>query len=811
MVLNYIKIALRNLYKNKLHSAINIFGLSLGLAVAVLTYLYVSNEFSYDRFHENIDRIFQAAHTRFEPDGTEEGYYVHAPIPFGPALEQEIPEIEAALRFSDQQTFVRSRQMVDEETVLMADRSFFQIFSFAFKFGTPQTSFNERYSVVLREELAQKYFGSSDPIGETLDVLLGEDYVPLTVSGVVEEFPSNSSIEFDVVVPYDLLNRYEWFRERQDSWNSWNSPTYVFLKENARIEEVETKMISFWDKYKGEDFAEQRASGEWTFDFQPIKTKFTPLKDVHHSPLKYRGIAQTSSPAYAFYLGAIALGILLIACINFMNLFISRSSNRTKEIAVRKVVGAERKNLVSQFLTEAVLVSLFAMVAAVLLVQLVLPSFSSMVGVDLGISSLGDLGTVGAVFLISLMAGVVAGIYPALLLSSFRPIQIFSHKLKFGGSNSFSKALIVFQFALTSFFLIGTLGVSKQLSFIQKKDLGFDKEQVVVIRCNYQSVDGDGVMEILKNEFRGDRAVAGISGISYSFNRGYDRVGYENSQGEERRAILYKIDYDFIDLMDMELAAGRNFDQAFSMDRRNAVIVNETLLEQYGMEQGVGERLDNFVNRGLDNPVIIGVVKDFHGTSLEEEIEPMIMHVNPAVDSINFVLAKLNPFEISAGLQKLEAEWNEVVPEVPFQYSFLDDDIDRQYGDAQLRQKVVGYSTGFAIFIAAIGLFGISSYSAERRKKEIGIRKVLGASVVSIMQLLGKKFVFLVGAANLIAWPLAYFVLRQWLGQFAYRADLGFGLFVLSGLVTLFLALSTLSYQVVRAALSDPVDSIRYE
>ena len=810
MFSNYIKIALRNLYKNKLHSAINIFGLSLGLEVAVLTYLYVSHEFSYDRFHEKSDQIFQVIHTRFEPDGTSEGYVVQAPIPFGPALEQEIPEIEHALRFSESETFVQSGQMVDEETVIMADRPFFKVFSFAFKSGSPEHSFDKRYSVVLRDEMAKKYFGETDPTGETLDVLLGEEYVPLTVSGVVEEIPSNSSFGFDFVAPYDLLSRVEWFRERHDSWRSWNSPTYVFLKENTRIEEVEKKMISFWDKYMGENFAEQRARGDWTFDFQPIKTRFTPLKDVHHSDLKLSGVAQTSDPAYAYYLGAVALGILLIACINFMNLFISRSSNRTKEIAVRKVVGAERKNLVWQFLSEAVMVSLLAMVAAVCVVQMVLPLFSSMVGVNLRLSSFGDLGTVAAVFLISLMAGLVAGIYPALLLSSLRPIHIFSHKLKFGGSNSFSKALIVFQFALTSFFLIGTLGVSKQLAFIQKKDLGFDKQQVVVIRSNYQSVDGDRVTEIFKNEFRDEREVAGLSGVSYSFNRGYDRVGYENSKGEERVAYVYRIDENFIEIMDMDLVAGRNFSREFATDKRDAVIVNEALLKQFDMERGVGERLDGFANRGLENPVIIGVLADFHFTSLADEIGPVIMHMSP-VDSINYVLAKLNSYQISSGLQKLEAKWNEVVPEVPFQYSFLDDDIDRQYGDAWLRQKVAGYSTGFAIFIAAIGLFGISSYSAERRKKEIGIRKVLGASVVSIMQLLGRKFAFLVGVANLIAWPLAYFVLRQWLGHFAYRAELGFGLFVLSGLVTLFLALSTLSYQVVKASLSNPVDSLRYE
>jgi len=270
------------------------------------------------------------------------------------------------------------------------------------------------------------------------------------------------------------------------------------------------------------------------------------------------------------------------------------------------------------------------------------------------------------------------------------------------------------------------------------------------------------------------------------------------------------IDENFIQMMNMDLEAGRNFSREFSTDKSDAVIVNEALIERFEMDSGVGERLDGFVNRGLDNPVIIGVVADFHFSSLANEIGPVIMHTSP-VDSINYILAKLNPYQISSGLEKLEAKWNEVVPEVPFQYSFLDDDIDRQYEDVQLRQKVAGYSTGFAIFIAAIGLFGISSYSAERRKKEIGIRKVLGASVVSIMRLLGRKFVFLVGAANLVAWPLAYFVLRQWLGHFAYRVDLGFGLFVLSGLVTLFIALSTLSYQVIRAALSDPVNSLRYE
>lgn len=810
MIRHYLRISLRHIFKNKLHSFITIFGLSLGLAVGILSYLYVHNELSYDNFHKNGDRVFMASHTKFEPDGSSEGYYVHAPIPFGPAMKQDIPEIEHFIRFSEQTTFVRSRKLTDEENLLMAERPFFEVFSFTFKNGTARNSLRQRNSVVLSESLAQKYFGEDDPTGKNLDVLLGEKYLPLTVMGVVEEIPANSSFKFDIVVPYDLLDRFEWFRERQNSWNSWNSPTYVLLKENARIEEVEEKMIPFWEKYKGENFSRQRASGEWTFAFQPIETKFVPLKNVHYADLRFGGAAETSNPVYVYYIGAIALGILLIACINFINLFISRSSSRTNEIAVRKVIGAEKRNLIAQFLSEAVLVSLFALLAAMLLVQLMLPTFSSMVSVDFQIDSLSDFGTIFAVLVISLLTGLIAGAYPAFLLSSFQPIQVFSHKLKFGGSNTFSKVLIVFQFTVTSFFLIGTMGISQQLSFIQNKDLGFDKEQVVIIRGNFQRVDAERVMELFKNRFENDPDIDGISGVSYSFNRGYDRVGFENSLGQERRAHVYRVDENFIGLLGIEVIKGRDFNLDISSNTENSVIVNEALVRDFEMESGVGEQLDGFVNRGLENPAIVGVVRDFHFSSLKDEIGPVIMHMN-AVDEINYVLAKLNPYRISGGLDKLQRAWNDVVPELPFQYSFLDDDLNRQYDQVQLRRNIVSYSTGLAVFIAVIGLFGLSAYSAEKRKKEIGIRKILGASVLSIMQLLGRKFVILVLIANVIAWPLSFYALQRWLENFAYRITLDFWLFFLSSCVTLFIAFVTVSYQVIKSSLSNPVESLRYE
>ncbi len=811
MFTNYLKITIRNLFKDKLHSTINILGLSIGLAIAILMFFYVSNEFSYDNFHEKKDRIYQVVHNRFAEDGTPEDSYVHAPIPFGPALESDIPEIEHAIRFSTERTFMRTAKLTAEERILMADREFFDTFSYPFKYGSQSTALESRYSCVLNIELAEKYFGDADPTGKTIEVLLGEEYVPITVTGVMEELPSNNSIEFTSVMPYDLLNRYEWFRDRQNSWNSWNSPTYILLKENASITEVEKKMIPFWEKYKGEEFAEDRASGDWKFDFQPIRTRFNNITEVRHSDLKYSGIANVSDPTYAYILGGIGLGILLLACINFMNLSVSRASNRTKEIAVRKVVGAAKRNLAYQFWGEAVFVSFIAMLIALGIVVLLLPEFNNIVESKLTIGLLDNWIILAGILLITLTAGLIAGSYPALLMSSIKPVQIFARKVKFGGSNIFTKSLIVLQFSLAIFFILGTLIVSKQLSFIQNKNLGFDKEQVIVINAEYQKVDGDRVMNIMQNSFTQDPDIAGISGISYSFNRGYDRVGWTNSEEKVREAFVYKVNHNFTQLMGLNLIKGRSFDQKFSTDSSDAVIVNQALVKEYEIsEPVVGKRLDGFKNRGLDNPVIIGVVEDFHYISLELEIDPVIMYVSP-VDQINYIYAKLSPNRITKGLAKLEDKWNEIEPEIPFQYSFLDEDLNKQYAETQIREKVINYASLFAIFIAAIGLFGMSSYSAERRRKEIGIRKVLGASVQSIIQLLGREFALLVIIANLVAWPAAYYVLNGWLENFAYRIDIGIWIFLLGGGIALMIALLTVSYQVFRASNSNPVNSIREE
>lgn len=810
MFRNYMKITIRNIFKDKLHSVINILGLSLGISVAVMIYLFVSNEFSYDTFHQNADRIYEVSHTRFDADGSPEGYFVHAPIPFGPALEQEIPEIEHAIRFSEEETFVRSKKLTAEEKIIMADRSFFSAFTFPFKSGNSSSVLDERYSCVMTAELANKYFGTADPVGKTIDVLLGEDYIPLTVTGVVSEIPSNSSIEFDIIAPYDLLNRFEWFRSRQDSWNSWNSPTFMILKENADIKEVEQKMIPFWEKYMGENFAEQRANGEWKFDFQPIKTKFIPLPQVRHSELRFSGIAKTSDPMYAYILGAIGVGILLLACINFMNLSISRAATRTKEIGVRKVIGAAKRNLFFQFLGEALILSFTAMLFALVVVSIVLPLFNSIIGSNLSIDLLKNWQTLAAIIIITFFAGLIAGIYPAVIMSSLKPVQIFSRKIAFGGSNLFTRFLIVLQFSLAIFFILGTLVISEQLSFIQNKDLGFDKEQIVVIRSNYQKVDGSRIMNIFKSKFGNDADIAGIAGISYSFTRGYDRIGWKDSKEVERIVYAYRVDENLINLLDIKVLEGRNFSREFSTDSTDAVIVNEALVKQFEIEDPVGTRLDGFKNRGLDNPVIIGVVKDFHYISLERRIEPSIMYINP-LDQIYYIYAKLNPNRISSGLEKLKSEWNSIEPEIPFQYSFLDEDLDNQYAEAQLRQRVINYSAGFAIFIAAIGLFGMSSYSAEKRRKEIGIRKVLGASVRSIVSLLSREFAVLVLIANIIAWPAAYFVMSNWLDNFAYRISLGLWVFVIGGVIALMIAVLTVSYQVIKTSISNPVDSIREE
>ncbi|MCF8261958.1 MAG: ABC transporter permease [Melioribacteraceae bacterium] len=810
MFRNYLKISFRNLYKDKLHSTINILGLSIGISVAVLMFLYVTNEFSYDSFHKKSDRIFQAVHTFHEEDGTPSGNAPHAPIPFGPAMENEFPEVEFAIRLTEEETFVRSEKLIAEEEILMSDRKFFEVFTFEFKYGNSSSALDAKYSCVLTQDFAIKYFGDIDPTGKTLEVLIGDEYIPVTVGGVITKIPYNSSLEFNIVMPYDLLDRYEWFRERRFSWNSWNSPTYIVLRENAQIENVELKMIGFWEKYYGENFEEQRTSGRWKFDWQPIKTNFTPIEKVRFSDLKYTGMAKTSDPVFVYILAGIGLGILLLACINFMNLSISRGSTRIKEIAVRKVIGAEKSLLVYQFLGEAIFVSFSALILGITLVVLFLPTFNSLVEAKLSYDILFNWQSIAGILSITLLTGLIAGSYPAFVLSSLKPVTILSRKFKFGGTNYFTKALIVLQFSLAVFFILGTLIISEQLDFIQNKNLGFDEEQIVNIHGNYESVDTERVMNILKTEFQNDTEVIGISGIRYSFSRGYDRVGFHNSQDQERRATVFRVDQNFIDFMSIEIVDGRNFLQSFSTDSTDAVIVNQALVKAFEISNPVGSRLDGFKNRGLNDPVIVGVVKDFHFSSLERPIEPAILYISP-VDAIQYIYAKLAPNKISGGLKKLEQAWNRIQPEIPFQFSFLDEDLDNQYQEAELRKTVINYSSIFAIFIAGIGLFGMSSFSAARRKKEIGIRKILGASFSSVVNLMGKEFLLLVAVSNLIACPFAYLVMQSWLENYAYRISISPLIFVTAGIFALFIAMISVGYQIVVISLSNPVNSIREE
>ncbi|RPI72747.1 MAG: ABC transporter permease [Ignavibacteriales bacterium] len=810
MLKNYIKIALRNISRYKVYSFINILGLSLGIGITILIYLYVKNDFSYDDFHERGDRIYRIVYHQYERDGSSTGLQVHAPIPFGPDLKNEMPEVEHSIRFSNPVTFIRNNNVVDEEEVLMADRTFFKTFSFEFKHGKPETSLNDPYSIVLTEEMTEKYFGKTNPVGKTLEVLLGDEYTNLNITGVLKKIPANSSLKFKFIIPYDLLRKYEWFRDRETSYNSWNSPTWVLLKENTDVKLLEAKMVDFWEKYLGEQFAEQRSRGEWKFDYHPVKAEFQPLKDVHHAELKYSGIAESSDFLYSYILTGIAVAILLIACINFMNLSISRISTRSSEVAVRKVIGASRKNLIIQFWGEALLLSLFSMFFAMLFVEVTLPFFNSIIKNELSLNIFSDWQTLLGILAITVTAGLIAGSYPALVMSALKPVQVLSRKLKFGSSNLLTRSLLVLQFSLAVFFIAATIIMAQQMNFLKNKNLGFDKEQVIVIRGNYQKVDATRILEILKKEFRDDADVNMLSGISYSFTRGSDQVAYEDSKGEKKIAYVYRIDENFIDLMKLELAEGRSFNLSFQTDSTDAVIVNEELVKHFAIKDPVGSRLDGFGNRNLKDPYIIGVVKDFNFNSLEEKIEPAIMYMSSG-SRVNYILAKLNPHRIEPGISKLKSKWSELEPDIPFQFSFLDKDIESQYEDTMLKQQVINYSAGFIILIAVIGLFGLSSFTTERRKKEIGIRKILGASFPSLLKLLTKEFIILIAVASVTAFPVVYYIMKNWLDNFAYRIEISFWIFLTSGLIALIISVLTISSQVIRTANLNPVKMINYE
>ena len=798
MLKNYFKIALRNFKKHKGYAFINVFGLAVGIAFCALIFLFVRDELTFDQFHEHGDQIYRVHYLRYHPDGSLKGTNPNLPIPAGPTMHAEIPEIERFVRFGPERHFVRYKDNTVRQGVLYADPSLFEVFSFPLQHGDPATALAGLNTVVLSEKAARQYFGVEDPMGKLLSIRIDEIYEDFTVTGIAQTVPGNSTIQFDVLLPFARLLTTDHFRDDLDRWDMVAFPTYVTLGEHAQEEEVNQKLRAFYEQRYPDYEQNMRESGRWDGAGPPQTFALQPLYDIH--------LTTASDPIYSYILSGIALAILLIACINFMTLALGRSATRGKEVGIRKVVGAQRRQLIGQFWGEAVLMSVFSLVLGLLLATGFLPVFNELAGKELYFDYAADGLTLAMLAGLVLFTGLVAGSYPALVLSGFKPVDVLKSRLRLNGSNGFTKSLVVVQFALSVFLIIGTLIMNRQLDYVRTKDLGFDQEQVVVIRTS--GLDGRRVSRHFRDAVGSHAKIRGITAAGNTLGyRGSSGVRFDH-EGKTHNIDLISVEADFLDVMDIDLVAGRSFDPNLATDSTETALVNEAFVKDFDMAAPLGQPIPGFPFGQA--PIIVGVTPDFNYQVLYQEVGPVMLSMRNFW-GFRYLFVRISPDDMPGTLETLRTTWAALTPDVPFSYFFLDEEIQGLYRSDQRWAQIIHYASLFAILIACLGLFGLASLTVTGRTKEIGIRKVLGASSTRIVTLVSKDFVRLVLIGVVLAAPVAYLAMHRWLDTFAFRVDLSWPIFLLAGLIALLVAALTVSYQAIRAALADPVKALRYE
>jgi putative ABC transport system permease protein len=803
VIKNYIKIALRNIIKHKGFSAINIAGLAIGIACSILILVFVAHELSYDTFHDKADRTYRVA-VRASIGDTKINQTYSSSETFRRLLE-DFPEIEVGVKFLNLgRTPIRLGDKTFFESQFFAvDETFFDVFTFPLIQGDPKTALKNPNSMVVTKDSALKYFGSVDAVGKILraDFSYGPGSVDFEITGVSENVPANSHFH------YDLLASSETFPSfiNNTGWTSNNFITYVVLKEGTTQEWFDEQLKAFTRKHMGgERFDTWIAKGNsWEYFLQPL-TKIHLTSDLNGE------FEANGNETYVYIFSVLSIIILLIACINFMNLSTAKSSLRAKEVGMRKVVGSGKSRLVLQFLNESIVLSYIALAIGVILAIVLLPLSDNLIGRPIEIRYFNTLGMIPLLLALGLIVGIISGSYPAFFLSSFKPIAALKGNKTSGKTGSWLRnILVIAQFTISIFLIIGTLVVNQQLKFFQNKKLGFDKEQVLVI-SNPGSL-GDKTIPF-KEDLRKQPDVINVSGSTTLPGQSFSNFGFGAEGVDEQFTLnLCICDYDFLDTLKIDMARGRFFSKEFTTDS-HAAVLNEKAAELLGWEDPIGKRINNW-SRNRGDFVVIGVIKDYHYESLHQEIRPQALFLSTGyytrVES--FISVRLNTANISETIGRIENAWKTFAPQTPFQYSFLDKDYENLYINERQTRQLFSVFSFLAIFIACLGLFGLASFIADQKTKEIGIRKVLGASVVKIVKNLNGSFLKWVLIANLMAWPIAWFAMNRWLENFAYRIGLSWWMFVLAAVLAVIISLITVSFQTVKAALKNPIESLRYE
>ena len=795
MVSNYLKIALRNIKKHKGYSFINIAGLAVGMTCCILILLWVKDELSYDRYHKNADRIYRITYA--EEIGDAYDHYGNSPFAAAPVFAAEVPGISAYTRLWQRTGLIKyAGNTFNEQDIFYVDSDFFEIFTYEFMEGDPAAALENPGSIVLTQDMAKKIFGNNSALGETLNLNADGD---LIVTGVVENVPRNSHFHFNYLVSTDTIQGRR--AEFLDAWLVIAGWSYVLLDENVDAKMVERSLAPVVETHAGED---ARRYGTKMFYY------LQPLKDIHLRSNLDGEIEGNGDIRYVMVFSVIAIFILLIACINFMNLSTARSVNRGKEVGLRKVLGAYKKRLIVQFLTESIGFALISMILAINLVWLLIPAFNSLTGKEIPVSSLLSMVIFFGLFILVVFTGFAAGSYPAFYLSSFQPIDTIRQKLQIRSRRSgFRNALVIVQFAISIVLIISTFIVLEQLSFMKNQKLGFKKEQVLAMYARGQGIAQQ--FEAFKNELKKNTDI-----LEASFSNGIpgrtDTILTTFLEGQPDN-VSYTFDYifadyDFLKTYEIELLHGRDFSRDFGADKDGALLINETALSKLGWGEGALGKKIGF-SREVMRP-IVGIVKDFHYRSLKEVIGPLAIFLRPGQDI--YLSMKMNTDDISRTLSHIERTWNTFEKERSFEYFFVDENFDALYHSEERLSQIITFFAFIAIFVACLGLFGLASYTAEQSTKEIGIRKVLGASAGSIVIQLTQGFLKWVLVANVIAWPVTYFVMSHyWLSHFPFRISVSLITFAGAGLIAFGIALATVSYQSIRAAFANPIDSLRYE
>lgn len=793
---NYLKITFRNFKRQKAYTLINVTGLAVGMACCICILVYVHYELSYDGFHAHADNIY-----RLVMNGDTSGHPFDVALssgPIGPTLAKDFPEVEKVVRFHSRNrtpVIYQEKQFL-EDGIFFADSTVFDVFTFPFLKGNPETALVNPFSAVITKQTARRYFGSEDPLGKILRFNQQEEYA---VTGVMEDVPENSHFGFDILLSYETLSAVN--RGQIESWTQFINYTYLLLKNGANPGEIAKKIPALNTDHMGFNPADIG----WNLIFT-----LQPLRSIHlHSNLQGE-IQGNSDIAYIYIFSSIAFLILILACINFMNLSTARSTNRAKEVGMRKVLGAVRSKLVRQFLGESLIYSFLSLMLALIFVWMALPLLSSLSGqaLEAGFAEISWL--VPGIIGIAICVGLVAGIYPALVLAGFQPARVIkgehesAHKRR-----HFRNMLVAFQLAISTFLIIGTGIIFKQTTFMKNQKLGFDKEHVVVL----QVIDNTVRLSIpaVKQELKNLPGVLNVSASSHIPGWGGLAVahlpeGFSMEDSQIMRAI--RVDPDYLDTLGIELAAGRNLSPEFPSDTQESVLINEAAVKKFGWDNPLGKKIQQIYGN-KQTRTVIGVVKDFHMSSLHNAIEPMF--INASYPEINALCIRTSSGNIAGMLDSIRSTWKKVAPNAPFDYFFLDESFDSQYRVEERLSRLFAYFSLLAIFIACLGLFGMACYSAEKRTKEIGIRKVLGASASGIVLMLSRELIGLFLIANIVSWPIVYMASQKWLQNFAYRTNIGLEIFLLSAILILLITLGTISYQAVKAALANPVESLRYE